>query len=87
MEPRGRERHRWANRRVEVSGSTRVNAGSEQVSIGMGIWRTNRTGVHRGLVVATPAALLIGSASSTTTPCVTAENWGAAAAATWSSLS
>ena len=36
MEPRGRERHRWANRKVEVSGSSRVNAGSERVSIGTG---------------------------------------------------
>src|SRR5260370_14960444 len=26
MEPRGREQHRWANREVEVSGSTRVKA-------------------------------------------------------------
>ena len=36
MEPRGRERHRWANRKVEVSGSSRVSAGSERVSIGTG---------------------------------------------------
>jgi hypothetical protein len=27
MEPRGRERHRWANREVEMGGSTRVKAG------------------------------------------------------------
>jgi len=36
MEPRGRERHGWANRKVDMSGSTWVNAGSERVSIGIG---------------------------------------------------
>jgi hypothetical protein len=33
MEPRGRERHRWANPEVEVGGSTQVSAGNERVSI------------------------------------------------------
>src|SRR6266404_7553543 len=33
------------------------------LAIGIGIWRTNRSGVHRGLLLATRVALLIGSAS------------------------
>ena len=52
-----------------------MRAASEFQS-GQGRWRTNHTDVHRGLVVATRAALLIGSTSSTTTTCVTAENCG-----------
>jgi mannose-6-phosphate isomerase-like protein (cupin superfamily) len=43
MEPRGRERHRWANREVEAGGSTQVNFKGrlgDAILIPPGAWHT-----------------------------------------------